>query len=56
MLSDCVRSQFPLLLGSSVQVLEGCNEVPWSFFQAEQAQLPQTFFTGEMFQPSKSSL
>ena len=39
----------PLLLISSLQVLEGCSEVSPepSLFQTEQAQFPQLFFKGE---------
>jgi len=34
--------------------LDGCNEIPLqpSLLQAEQAQLPQTVFRGEVLQPS----
>ena len=41
------------MLRSSLQVLEGCSEVsPEPFIlQAKQAQLPQSFFTGEVLQP-----
>ena len=43
-----------LLLISSLQVLEGCNEVfsEPSLLQAEQVQLPQPFFKGKVLQPS----
>jgi len=39
---------------SSLQVLEGHNEAPPkpSLLQAEQAQFPQPFLTGEVLQPS----
>ena len=44
----------PLLFVGSLQVLKGCNEVTLqpSFLQAEQAQLPQPVFVGEVLQPS----
>ena len=46
---------FPVLLVNIFQVLEGCNEVSLepSLLQAEQAQLPQPFFSKEWcFSPS----
>ena len=45
---------FSLLFTSSSQALEGCNEVSPepSVLQAKQTQLPQTFFTGEVFHTS----
>jgi len=44
----------PLLLVSSLQVLESCNDVSPqpSLLQAEQAQILQLFFTGEVLHPS----
>ena len=44
----------PLLFGGSLEVLEGCNEVTPqpSLLQAQQAQLPQPVFVGEVLQPS----
>ena len=43
----------PLLIIGSLQVLKGCNEVTLqpSFLQAEQSQLPQPVFVGEVLQP-----
>ena len=45
----------PLLLISSLQVLEGCSEVSPepSLLQAEQGQLLQPVFIGEVLQPSE---
>jgi len=44
----------PLLFTGSFRVLEGCKKVipQPSLLQAEQAQLPQPVFVGEMLQPS----
>ena len=48
------KKSIPLLFVSSLQVLEGCNEVSLepSLLQDEQAQIPQPVFIGEVFQPS----
>jgi len=43
----------PLLLITSLHVLEGCSEVSQSFLQAKQAQLPQPFSIREVLQPSE---
>jgi len=49
------ESWSPLLLISSPQGLEGCNEPSPkpSFPQAKQTQLPQPFFIREVLQPSE---
>jgi len=50
------KQPFPLLFIHSLQVLEGHNEVSLepSLFQAEQAQFPQPFFTGEVLLSSEA--
>ena len=52
-LSGCIKSA-AFLLVSSLQVLEGHDDISSepSLLQAEQAQVPQPFFTGEVLQPS----
>jgi len=50
-LSDCVKCQFPSCLWAPFKYWKAAVRSPW-ILQAEQFQIPQPFFTGEVLQPS----